>query len=121
MLKVVLVLIILGISTNNVFAQTVQDPELVVEEFTTGLSKPTSISFIGSDILVLQKDDGNVRLIRDGIVLYSGEIGQLKRFKEDVQEVKNGYECGIGIKDYNDIKIGDQIEVFEIIQTAQQL
>ena len=68
MLKVALVLIILGISTHNVFAQTVQDPGLVVEEFTTGLSSPTSISFIGSDLLVLQKNDGEVRLIRDGIL-----------------------------------------------------
>lgn len=68
MLKVVLVLIFLGISTQIVFAQTVQDPELVVEEFMTGLSSPTSISFIGSDLLVLQKNDGEVRLIRDGIL-----------------------------------------------------
>lgn len=56
------------ISTPSVFAATVQDPALVVEEFTTGLSLPTSISFVGSDILVLQKNDGQVRLIRDGVL-----------------------------------------------------
>jgi len=68
MIKGILVLIILVISTHNVFAMTVQDPELIVEEFTTGLSSPTSISFVGSDILVLQKNDGKVRLIQDGVL-----------------------------------------------------
>ena len=68
MIKGILILIILVISTHNVFAMTVQDPELVVEEFVAGLSSPTSISFIGSDILVLQKNDGKVRLIQNGIL-----------------------------------------------------
>ncbi|MDH3203047.1 MAG: PQQ-dependent sugar dehydrogenase [Nitrosopumilus sp.] len=67
-MKVALVLVFLIISAPNVFAMTVQDPELVVEEYATGLSLPTSISFIDSDILVLQKNDGKVRLIRDGIL-----------------------------------------------------
>lgn len=62
-----------------------------------------------------------VRVLRDNVVIFEGAIDSLRRFKDDVAEVKNGYECGIGIKDYNDIKIGDQIEVFEIIQTAQKL
>ena len=62
-----------------------------------------------------------VRVLRDNIVIFDGAIHSLRRFKDDVAEVKNGYECGIGIKDYNDIKIGDQIEVFEIIQTEQKL
>jgi translation initiation factor IF-2 len=59
------------------------------------------------------KRSNNIRIIRDGIVSYEGEIGQLKRFKDDVQEVKNGYECGISIKNFNDIKVGDVIEGFE--------
>jgi len=59
------------------------------------------------------KRNNQIRLIRDGIVSYTGEIGQLKRFKDDVAEVKKGYECGISIKGYNDIKIGDVIEGFE--------
>lgn len=67
-MKNALVLIILVTSTPNVFAMTVNDPTLVVEEFVTGLSSPTSISFVGSDILVLQKNDGKVRLVRDGIL-----------------------------------------------------
>ena len=59
------------------------------------------------------KKKNPIRLIRDGIVIYSGEMGQLKRFKDDVQEVKNGYECGISIKNFNDIKVGDVIESYE--------
>jgi len=59
------------------------------------------------------KRNNPIRLIRDGIVVYSGEMGQLKRFKDDVNEVKNGYECGISIKNFNDIKVGDVIESYE--------
>ncbi|MDH5608923.1 MAG: translation initiation factor IF-2, partial [Cyclobacteriaceae bacterium] len=59
------------------------------------------------------KRSNSIRLIRDGIVAYSGDINQLKRFKDDVQEVKNGYECGLSIKNFNDIKEGDIIEGFE--------
>ncbi len=62
-----------------------------------------------------------VRVLRENMVIFEGAIDSLRRFKDDVNEVKNGYECGIGIKDYNDIRVGDQIEVFEIIQTAQEL
>lgn len=54
------------------------------------------------------------RLIRNGVVVYDGEIESLKRFKEDVQEVNAGYECGVKLKDYNDVKVGDQIECYEI-------
>ena len=60
-----------------------------------------------------------VRLIRNGIVVYSGEINQLKRFKNDVNEVKNGYECGLSIKNYNDIKVGDIIEGFQVKETKR--
>ena len=61
----------------------------------------------------LIKRNNNIRLVRDGIVIYTGEIDALKRFKEDVTEVKNGFECGIRIKNFNDIKVGDVIESFE--------
>ena len=67
------------------------------------------------------KRQNKVRLIREGIVVYEGEINQLKRFKEDVQEVKNGYECGISIKNYNDIKVGDVIEGFEEREVKRKL
>ena len=59
------------------------------------------------------KRNNQIRLIRDGIVVYTGDIGQLKRFKDDVGEVKNGYECGLSIEKFNDIKVGDVIEGFE--------
>ncbi len=62
-----------------------------------------------------------VRLIRDGIVIFTGEISSLKRFKDDVREVASGYECGIGIHNYNDIKVGDVIEGFEIEETKRKL
>ncbi|MEX0772028.1 MAG: translation initiation factor IF-2, partial [Balneolales bacterium] len=62
-----------------------------------------------------------VRLIRDGIVIYDGEITSLKRFKDDVKEVATGYECGIGIKNYNDIKVGDQVEGYMITETKRKL
>jgi translation initiation factor IF-2 len=67
------------------------------------------------------KRSNNIRLIRDGIVSYEGEVGQLKRFKDDVQEVKKTYECGISIKGFNDIKVGDVIEGFEIKEIKRTL
>ncbi len=62
-----------------------------------------------------------VRLIRDGIVIYTGKLGSLKRFKDDVREVKNGYECGLNIENFNDIKVGDIIEGFEEIEIKRKL
>jgi len=62
-----------------------------------------------------------VRLIRDGIVIYDGRLGSLKRFKEDVKEVKQGFECGIGIENFNDIKVGDIIEAYEVEEIARTL
>ena len=53
-----------------------------------------------------------VRVIRDSVVVYQGKLGSLRRFKDDVSEVKAGFECGIGFEKYNDIKVGDTIEVF---------
>jgi len=62
-----------------------------------------------------------VRLIRDGIVIYSGVLGSLKRFKDDVKEVNAGYECGLNIENFNDIKVGDIIEGFEEVEVARKL
>ncbi len=59
------------------------------------------------------KRSNQIRLVRDGIVVHTGEIGQLKRFKDDVTEVKSGYECGISLKNFKDIQVGDVIEGFE--------
>lgn len=65
--------------------------------------------------------NSKVRLIRDGIVKYEGNLGSLKRFKDDVKEVKAGYECGLNIENFNDIKVGDQIEVYEEVEVKQSL
>ncbi|MCD4788964.1 MAG: translation initiation factor IF-2 [Bacteroidales bacterium] len=62
-----------------------------------------------------------VRIIRDGIVVYTGALGSLKRFKDDVKEVKTGYECGLNIENFNDIKIGDIIEGFEEVEVKRKL
>ena len=67
------------------------------------------------------KRNSKVRLIRDGIVIYSGELGSLKRFKDDVKEVASGYECGLNITNYNDIKIGDIIEAYEEVEVKKTL
>jgi translation initiation factor IF-2 len=65
--------------------------------------------------------NSTVRLIRDGIVVYTGNLGSLKRFKDDVKEVSAGYECGLNIDRFNDIKVGDIIEAFETIEIARKL
>ncbi|VFP88336.1 translation initiation factor IF-2 [Candidatus Erwinia haradaeae] len=62
-----------------------------------------------------------IRVLRDNIVIYEGELESLRRFKEDVNEVRNGIECGIGVKNYNDVRIGDMIEVFEIFEIQRTL
>ena len=62
-----------------------------------------------------------IRLIRDGIVIYSGDLGSLKRFKDDVKEVATGYECGLNITNYNDIKVGDLVEAYEEIEVKKTL
>ena len=62
-----------------------------------------------------------VRIIREGIVVYTGELGSLKRFKDDVKEVKNGYECGLNIAKYNDIKVGDVVEAYEEVEVNRKL
>jgi translation initiation factor IF-2 len=61
------------------------------------------------------------RLLRDNVVIYTGELESLKRHKDDVREVKEGFECGIKLKNYNDIKEGDQLEIFEIREVARTL
>lgn len=62
-----------------------------------------------------------IRVLRDNVVIYEGQLESLRRFKDDATEVRNGTECGIGVKDYNDVKAGDQIEVFEIRQVERSL
>jgi len=62
-----------------------------------------------------------IRVLRDNVVIYEGELESLRRFKDDANEVRNGVECGIGVKNYTDVKVGDQIEVFEVKEIARSL
>jgi translation initiation factor IF-2 len=69
----------------------------------------------------LIKRNNPIRVLRENVVIYEGELESLRRFKDDVQEVKNGYECGIGVKNYNDVRVGDQIEVFETVEVKRTI
>ena len=61
----------------------------------------------------------NVRVVREGKVIYEGIVDSLKRFKEDVKEVQSGYECGIGVENFNDIKVSDSLEIYKIVQVKR--
>ena len=100
----------------------------VVEEITGSaeVRETFNISKIGTiaGCFVLEgviKRNSNIRVIRDGIVVHTGTLGSLKRFKDDVKEVKHNYECGLNIERYNDIKEGDIIEAFEEVEVARKL
>ena len=85
-----------------------------------------SISKIGNIAGCFVKDgiisrSSKIRILRDNVVIFTGSISSLKRFKEEVKEVKNGYECGIMIEDYSDIKVNDIIEAYEVVETARKL
>ena len=67
------------------------------------------------------KRNNPIRVLRENVVIYEGELESLRRFKDDVNEVKQGMECGIGVKNYNDVKVGDQIEVYERVQVAREI
>jgi translation initiation factor IF-2 len=67
------------------------------------------------------KRNHKIRLIREGIVVYTGELGSLKRFKDDAKEVAAGYECGLNIEKYNDIKVGDIVEAYEEVEVSRKL
>jgi len=67
------------------------------------------------------KRNNPIRVLRDNVVIFEGELESLRRFKDDVAEVRNGMECGIGVKNYNDVKVGDQIEVFEVVEIKRSI
>jgi translation initiation factor IF-2 len=69
----------------------------------------------------LVRRNGRIRLLRDHVVIHDGELDSLKRFKDDVREVKSGFECGLSIKGYDDIKVGDQLEIYEVQEVARTL
>ena len=96
--------------------------EPVYEEETIGevevrqIYKASKIGTIAGGMVTSGKitRDAKVRLVRDGVVVYEGELGSLKRFKDDVKEVKSGFECGLTIENYNDIKENDVIEAYQM-------
>ena len=67
------------------------------------------------------KRSASINVIRDGIVVFSGQLASLKRFKDDAREVATGFECGAGLENYNDIEVGDQFEVIEKVEVARKL
>ena len=75
-------------------------------------------SYVTSGVV---RRDAHFRLLRDNVVIYTGEIESIKRMKDDVKEVKEGFACGIKLKNYNDIREGDHLEVFEIKEIARSL
>jgi translation initiation factor IF-2 len=69
----------------------------------------------------LVRRNSQVRVLRDSVVIHSGELDSLKRFKDDVREVKGGFECGLSVKNFNDLKVGDQVEAYEVVEVARSL
>ncbi len=72
-----------------------------------------------TDGRITRQGEAKARLVRDGVVVWEGKLASLRRFKDDVSEVKSGFECGIGLQNFNDIKVGDVIEVFQMERVAQ--
>ena len=75
---------------------------------------------MSTEILIID-DNSEIRLIRDWIVTYTGVLSSLKRFKDDVKEVQHGYECGLNIDKFNDIKVGDVVEAYEEVEVNRKL
>ena len=69
----------------------------------------------------LVRRNAKIRLLRDNVVIHTGELDSLKRFKDDAREVKSGFECGLSLKNYDDVKVGDMLEVFEVVEVARSL
>ncbi len=67
------------------------------------------------------KRSNPIRVLRENVVIYEGELESLRRFKDDVTEVRSGTECGIGVKNYADVRVGDQIECYERVEVARTL
>ena len=72
-----------------------------------------------TDGRITRQGDAQARLLRDNVVVWEGKLASLKRFKDDVSEVKAGFECGMGLQNFNDVKVGDVIEVFQMERVAQ--
>ncbi len=75
-------------------------------------------SYVRSGVI---RRNARARLVRDGIVVYEGRVASLRRFKDDVTEVRDGFECGIGLENFQDVKEGDSIETFEVEEVARRI
>jgi translation initiation factor IF-2 len=69
----------------------------------------------------LVRRSAKVRVLRDNIVIHDGELDSLKRFKDDAREVKAGFDCGLSVKNFSDLKVGDQLEAYEVVEVARTL
>ena len=67
------------------------------------------------------KRNSKIRVLRGDVIIFTGELDSLKRFKDDVKEVKSNFECGLSLKNYNDIEVGDLLEVYEVVEIARTL
>ena len=67
------------------------------------------------------KRNSKIRVLRNDVIIHTGELDSLKRFKDDVKEVKSNFECGLSLKNYNDIEVGDILEVYEVVEVARTL
>jgi len=67
------------------------------------------------------KRNSKIRVLRGDVIIFTGELDSLKRFKDDVKEVKSNFECGLSLKNYNDIEVGDLLEVYEVVEVARTL
>lgn len=95
------------------FEERVTGTATVRETFNVSKVGTIAGCFVGNGVI---KRDSSVRLIRNGVVVYEGELSSLKRFQDDAKEVSNGFECGITLENYNDIKIDDVIEAYEMVE-----
>ncbi len=95
---------------------------MVLQKYVTYLSRLNLVQLLSCMVTEgVVKRSNPIRVLRDNVVIYEGELESLRRFKDDVQDVRNGMECGIGVKNYNDVKVGDQIEVFEIVEVKREI
>jgi translation initiation factor IF-2 len=107
----------------GLLAPTLKEQSLGRAEVRQVFMIPRVGAVAGSYVLqgVITRASSGVRVVRDGVVVYQGKLGSLRRFKDDVREVQSGYECGIGVENFNDIKVGDILEVFTIEKVAAKL
>ena len=109
-------------SINGLLAPEIKEQIVGVAEVRDVFRSPKYGSIAGCMVREgLVKRNLPIRVLRDNVVIYEGQLESLRRFKDDVPEVKNGMECGIGVKNYNDVKAGDQIEVYERVEVTREI